>query len=136
MPKFNYKLWKVGQEIEDNLKPKIDKFLDCDFKRNNDIFDVLDFHDEEKKIVVEVKGRSCPSDKWDDTIITCGKITEGLMRVETGYDVYLFFVFTDKTLYLKLDPDNANFSMKYTGTNHIPHYLIPIKVLTEFEEED
>ena len=33
MPKFNYELWKAGQKIEDNLKPKIDKFFECDFKR-------------------------------------------------------------------------------------------------------
>ena len=135
MPKFNYELWKAGQKIEDNLKPKIDKFFDCDFKRNSNIFDILDFHDEEKKKIVEVKGRNNPSDQYEDTIITCGKITEGLMMVEGGYEVYIFFVFTDKTLYLKLDPDNCDFKMRYTGTNHIPHYLIPVKDLVEFKED-
>lgn len=135
MPKFNYELWKAGQKIEDNLKPKIDKFFECDFKRNSNIFDILDFHDEEKKKIVEVKGRNNPSDQYEDTIITCGKITEGLMMVEGGYEVYIFFVFTDKTLYLKLDPDNCDFKMRYTGTNHIPHYLIPVKDLVEFKED-
>ena len=135
MPKFNYELWKAGQKIEDNLKPKIDKFFDCDFKRNSNIFDILDFHDEKKKKIVEVKGRNNPSDQYEDTIITCGKITEGLMMVEGGYEVYIFFVFTDKTLYLKLDPDNCDFKMRYTGTNHIPHYLIPVKDLVEFKED-
>ena len=135
MPKFNYELWKAGQKIEDNLKPKIDKVFDCDFKRNSNIFDILDFHDEEKKKIVEVKGRNNPSDQYEDTIITCGKITEGLMMVEGGYEVYIFFVFTDKTLYLKLDPDNCDFKMRYTGTNHRPHYLIPVKDLVEFKED-
>ena len=135
MPKFNYELWKAEQKIEDNLKPKIDKFFECDFKRNSNIFDILDFHDEEKKKIVEVKGRNNPSDQYEDTIITCGKITEGLMMVEGGYEVYIFFVFTDKTLYLKLDPDNCDFKMRYTGTNHIPHYLIPVKDLVEFKED-
>ena len=135
MPKFNYELWKAGQKIEDNLKPKIDKFFECNFKRNSNIFDILDFHDEEKKKIVEVKGRNNPSDQYEDTIITCGKITEGLMMVEGGYEVYIFFVFTDKTLYLKLDPDNCDFKMRYTGTNHIPHYLIPVKDLVEFKED-
>ena len=55
--------------------------------------------------------------------------------VEGGYEVYIFFVFTDKTLYLKLDPDNCDFKMRYTGTNHIPHYLIPVKDLVEFKED-
>ena len=135
MPKFNYELWKAGQKIEDNLKPKIDKFFECNFKRNSNIFDILDFHDEEKKKIVEVKGRNNPSDQYEDTIITCGKITEGLMMVEGGYEVYIFFVFTDKTLYLKLDPDNCDFKMRYTGTNHIPHYLIPVMDLVEFKED-
>ena len=136
MPKFNYELWKAGQKVEDNLKPKIDKFFQCDFKRNTDIFDILDFHDDTKKKIVEVKGRNSPSDQYKDTIITCGKITEGLMMVEMGFEVYIFFVFTDKTLYLKLDTDNADFTMKYTGTNNIPHYLIPIADLIEFVEEE
>ena len=136
MPRFNYELWKAGQKVEDNLKPKIDKFFDADFKRNDDIFDVLDFHDESKKKIVEVKGRNNPSAAYDDTIITCNKITEGLMRCELGYEVYFFFVFTDKTLYLKLDPENANFSMKYTGTHNVPHNLIPIKDLIEFNDSD
>ena len=136
MPKFNYELWKAGQKVEDNLKPKIDKFFQCDFKRNTDIFDILDFHDDTKKKIVEVKGRNSPSDQYKDTIITCGKITEGLMMMETGFEVYIFFVFTDKTLYLKLDTDNADFTMKYTGTNNIPHYLIPIADLIEFVDEE
>ena len=29
MPRFNYELWKAGQKVEDNLKPKIDKFFDA-----------------------------------------------------------------------------------------------------------
>ena len=41
MPRFNYELWKAGQKVEDNLKPKIDKFFDADFKRNDDIFNYI-----------------------------------------------------------------------------------------------
>ena len=137
MSKFNKVLWEQGRKVEDNIRPKINKFLGCDFKRDeDDKFDIIDFHDEDKKVLVEIKGRNVKSTRWEETIITCGKITEGLMKMELGYQVYYFFVFQDKTMYLKLDPDNCDFSMKYTGTNHIPHYMIPVKSLTEFTDEE
>mgnify|MGYP003118826805 CR=1 FL=1 len=136
MSKFNSNLWQVGKIIEDEIKPHLDKFLDCDFQRSADVYDILDFHDEDKKKIVEVKGRRISSTSFAETIITCGKITEGLMEMERGFEVYFFFVFTDKTLYFKLDAQNCDFDMKRTGTAFIPHYLIPIKDLTEFDRID
>ena len=135
MNRFNTKLWNLGRQIEDEIKPSLDEFFGCSFERSDDVFDVLDFHDKNNKKIVEVKGRTCGSTAWKDTIITCGKITEGLMRMETepGLEIYYFFVFTDKTLYFKLDANNCDFSMKLTGTRHIPHFLIPVDFLTEFD---
>jgi hypothetical protein len=136
MPKFNKVLWELGRQTEDELKPDIDKFFGCDFYRNDDKFDVLDFHDDNNKVIVEVKGRKCSSTAWKETILTVGKITEGLMEVEKGYDVYIFFVFTDKTMYIKIEQDKCNWSIKRTGTNYIPHYLIPVSDLTEFNTDE
>jgi len=136
MPKFNKVLWEIGKKTEDELKPDIDKFFGCDFYRNDDKFDVLDFHDDNNKVIVEVKGRGCRSNQWKETILTCGKITEGLMEVEKGYDVYIFFVFTDKTKYLKLETDKCNWDIKRTGTRYIPHYLIPVDELIDFDRDD
>jgi len=133
--KFNKKLWECGKATEDALKPEIDKFFGCDFYRKADIFDILDFHDDNKKVIVEVKGRTCSSTRWKETILTCGKITEGLMEVEKGYDVYIFFVFTDKTMFIKLDPDDCDWDIRRTGTRYIPHYCIPINRLTEFTRD-
>ena len=133
MSKFNKVLWEIGKQTEDALKPEIDEFFDCDFYRNDDKFDILDFHDDNNKVIVEVKGRKCSSTAWKETILTVGKITEGLMEVEKGYDVYIFFVFTDKTMYIKLDPDNCDWDIKRTGTRYIPHYMIPVSELTEFK---
>jgi|TARA_R110000850_G_scaffold271736_1_gene406277 hypothetical protein len=129
---FNKKLWELGKETEDTLKPEIDKFFGCDFYRNDDVFDVLDFHDDNNKVIVEVKGRRCSSTAFKETILTVGKITEGLMEVEKGYEVYIFFVFTDITKYVKLEQDNCNWNIKNTGTRFIPHYLIPVSELIEF----
>ena len=136
-PLGNKVLWKKGQETEDAIKPHLNKFFNCDFKRNDDIFDILDFHDVENKKIVEVKGRTISSTAFTDTIITCGKITEGLMKMEVDpeLEIYFFFVFTDKTMYIKLDKE-FDWKMKRTGTNFIPHYLIPINELIEFGENN
>ena len=49
MSKFNKVLWEIGKKTEDALKPEIDKFFGCDFYRNDDKFDILDFHDDNNK---------------------------------------------------------------------------------------
>ena len=54
--KFNETLWKLGQKIEDDTLPLINKHYECDFKRNeNDIFDILDFKDDDKKRLLKLK---------------------------------------------------------------------------------
>lgn len=134
--KFNEKLWKIGQKIEDDTLPLINKYYDCDFKRNeNDIFDILDFKDDDKKIIVEIKGRRIPSTQYEDTIITASKITEGFMKIDQGYRVFFVFVFTDKTMEIELKED-FDFKVKFTGTNCIKHYCIPVKDLTEIKDEE
>ena len=133
---FNKQLWEFGRKVEDMALPIINRLYECDFKRNeNDIFDILDFRDEEKKKIVEVKGRRILSTKFDKTIITASKITAGFMEIDDGYEVYLIFVFLDKMYRYQLLEDTA-FECKYTGTNCIQHYLIPIKDMTEITEDE
>tara|TARA_R110000737_G_scaffold259553_2_gene268073 strand:- start:335 stop:823 length:489 start_codon:yes stop_codon:yes gene_type:complete len=132
---FNQYLWNIGKQIEDELLPKINTAFNCDFKRSDDVFDILDFKDDARKRIVEVKGRRNTSTQYKDTIITVGKLTESLMKMEVGYKVYFFFVFTDKTMFLEVNKD-FDYPVKVTGTNHIPHYLIPVKDLIEFDENN
>ena len=133
---FNKELWEYGRKIEDMALPIVNRLYDCDFKRNdNDIYDILDFRDEDKKKIVEVKGRKILSTKFDKTIITSSKITAGLMEIDQGYEVYLVFVFLDKMFRYQLKEDSS-FACKLTGTNCIEHYLIPIKDMTEITEEE
>tara|TARA_R100001129_G_scaffold75289_2_gene51458 strand:- start:2827 stop:3231 length:405 start_codon:yes stop_codon:yes gene_type:complete len=130
---FNKKLWELGRKIEDETLPELNEYFECNFERNeNDIFDVFDFKDEEKKIVVEVKGRRNTSTQYEDTIITANKVTAGYHAIESGYKVYFVFAFTDKLLYIELKEDSS-FKCKFTGTNCIRHYLIPVKDLQEFK---
>jgi hypothetical protein len=131
--KFNETLWKLGQKIEDDTLPLINKHYECDFKRNeNDIFDILDFKDDDKKKIVEIKGRRISSTQYMDTIITASKVTEGFMKIEQGYEVFFVFVFTDKTMEIQLKED-SEFQVKFTGTNTIKHFMIPVADLTEIK---
>ena len=132
---FNKELWELGRQIEDKTLPLINKYYECNFERNeNDIFDILDFKDEAKKKIVEIKGRRIKSTQYADTIITASKVTAGFQQIENGYKVYFVFVFTDKIFEYQLKEDSS-FKCKFTGTNCIKHYLIPIDELTEIEEE-
>tara|TARA_R110000782_G_scaffold53095_1_gene113162 strand:+ start:572 stop:1003 length:432 start_codon:yes stop_codon:yes gene_type:complete len=133
--KFNKELWEFGRKIEDNVLPIANELFGCDFKRNeNDIYDIIDFRDEEKKVVVEVKGRKIKSTQFTDTIITASKITEGYHYIEQGYKVIFIFVFTDKMFHYELLEETA-FDCRYTGTNCIKHYMIPVANLQEITEE-
>tara|TARA_R100000808_G_C2100261_1_gene117584 strand:+ start:419 stop:826 length:408 start_codon:yes stop_codon:yes gene_type:complete len=127
---FNKELWNIGKKIEDALLPTLNEELECDFIRSDDIFDIIDFKDSDKKIAVEVKGRRIKSTQYEDTIITKGKIMEGYKLMDSGWSVYYFFVFTDKVLSHKLK-EGDSWKVKITGTNHIEHFLIPVNTLKE-----
>ena len=132
---FNETLWKLGRKIEDDILPELNKAFECNFERNeNDIFDIFDFKDDEKKKIVEVKGRRIASTQFEETIITASKVTEGFQALDKGYRVFLVFVFTDKALYHELKEEDG-FTCKFTGTNCIEHYLIPIKDLKEIMDD-
>src|SRR6056300_461656 len=109
MIKFNKELWNIGRKIEDETLPLLNKYFECDFKRNeNNIFDILDFKDDDKKIIVELKGRRIKSTEFNDTIITASKITAGLQFIDIGYKVFFVFVFTDKIYKFELK-ENQDF---------------------------
>lgn len=132
---FNKVLHDFGIKIEEELKPYLDEHFDTTFeKRSDDIFDVIDFTDN-KNIQVEVKGRTCSSDAWEETIVTMSKIVEIEMLYEENpeLEVYIFFVFTDKTMYIKMPRERPNWKVKFTGSFGIKHLLIPVKELTEFK---
>lgn len=130
--KFNQTLWKMGHDIENNIYPLLNKKWDCDLYRSNDIFDVFDFCDNNKKIIVEIKGRNTPSNKYKETIISYNKVQEGYRKIDEGYKVYFVFVFTDKTMYIELKEDLL-WSVKLTGSYGVAHALIPVDTLMDFD---
>ena len=132
---FNETLWNAGRKIEDDALPKLNKYFKTNFKRNeNDVFDILDFKDEEQKIIVEVKGRFNKADKYEDTIITASKVMAGQQAIDDGYKVFFLFVFTDCSKIMELK-DDSSFKVKFTGTNCIKHYMIPVAGLEDFNCE-
>jgi anaerobic ribonucleoside-triphosphate reductase len=134
MFKFDKELWNVGRKIEDSALPLLNNYFECNFERNeNNIFDILDFKDEKTKKIVEVKGRRIKSTAFKDTIITASKVNAGLQKIDDGYKVYFVFVFTDKVGVIELKED-MEFKVKFTGSNCIQHYLIPVKDLKIIQE--
>jgi len=127
---FNKELWEYGNKIEDKIKPLLNNKFNADFKKSNDIWDILDFHDNKKKIICEIKGRKINHNEFKDTIIPMNKVNTGLMKVDDGYEVYFIFVFQDKTMYCRLN-DDLEYCVKLTGTNCIEHACIPITSLIE-----
>ena len=135
MPQFNKQLWEVGRKIEDDALPKLNKYFDCDLKRNDDnIWDILDFKDEKTKTIVEVKGRRTPSTQYEDTIITASKVMAGQQAIDDGWKVYFLFVFTDCSKIMELKAE-SEFKCKFTGSNCVRHYLIPVEGLTDFDPD-
>jgi len=129
---FNKELWEAGRKIEDAALPELNKYFKTDFKRNeNDIFDILDFKNTEAKIIVEVKGRRNSSDAYEDTIITASKVMAGQQAIDNGYRVYFLFVFSNCSKIMELKEDSS-FKVKYTGSNCIQHYMIPVAGLDDF----
>ena len=51
-------------------------------------------------------------------------------NLERSDDVFDIFDFKDE------EKNDCDFNMKLTGTNHIPHYLIPVNRLTEFNVDN
>lgn len=133
---FNKSLWEYGQIIEDRVMPVANELFDCNFEKNeNDIFDYLDFKDHDKKVIVEVKGRKVKSSQYDKTLVTASKITAGLQEIDQGYRVHFIFAFTDKLMKYELKEDDS-FECRYTGTNCVQHYLIPISSCEEIKDSD
>tara|TARA_R110000824_G_scaffold18039_6_gene72255 strand:+ start:1081 stop:1500 length:420 start_codon:yes stop_codon:yes gene_type:complete len=134
--KFNKELWTIGQKIEDEALPKLNKYFKTDLQRDeNNIWDILDFKDEKEKVIVEVKGRLIPSTQYEDTIITASKVMAGHQAIDDGYKVFFLFVFTDKSMIIELKQEQA-FKVRFTGTNCIRHYCIPITELKDFDPDE
>ena len=90
------------------------------------------------KIIAEINGLNPFPGAWFEHKGNRIKVIEAekLMCIDEETKVYVFFVFTDCVKYIQLPKERPNWNCKRTGTNHIPHFLIPITELIEFEGVD
>ena len=59
----------------------------------------------------------------------------GQQDIDEGYRVYFLFVFTDCSKIMELKAD-SEFKCKFTGSNCIKHYLIPVAGLLDFDPDN
>lgn len=120
----------AGQKTELELKPIIERLLDCSLTAKSR-YSKFDFISECKKILIEIKGRKISSDKYNTTYINIQKIT----NIKTDKNIYFFFKFTNGIKYIKYESNLfSTFKIKQTYLKHrnclITNLLIPTDLLT------
>ena len=132
---FNEQLWKLGNQIENEIHPHLEEYLNVKLDRTDNLYEIMDFHSPDKKVFVEIKGRRVSSKRYETTLLTCNKVLEAekLKANDPEVKVFIFFCFTDKTMFIELPEERPDWLMRYTGTHSIPHFLIPVSDLKEFE---
>eukprot|EP01051_Picozoa_sp_SAG22_P025240 SAG22_NODE_7385_length_745_cov_0.633127_1_plen_80_part_10 len=73
---FNEQLWKLGNQIENEIHPHLEEYLNIKLDRTDNLYEIMDFHSPDKKVFVEIKGRRVSSTRYDTTLLTCNKVLE------------------------------------------------------------
>ena len=120
----------AGQKTELELKPIIEKLLDCNLTSKSR-YSKYDYEDTIKNILIEIKGRKIKSTKYNSTYINIQKIS----NIPTDKNIYFFFKFTDSIKYIKYDSKLfSTFKIKQTYLKHrnclITNLLISTDLLT------
>ena len=76
----------AGQKTEQELKPIIEKLLNCSLTAKSR-YSKYDYEDTIKKILIEIKGRKICSNKYNTTYINIEKI----LNIPTDKNIYFFF---------------------------------------------
>ena len=121
----------AGQKTEQELKPIIEKLLNCSLTAKSR-YSKYDYEDTIKKILIEIKGRKICSNKYNTTYINIEKI----LNIPTDKNIYFFFKFTDAVKYIKYDNTLfSKFKIKQTYLKHrnclIKNLLIPTDLLID-----
>ena len=120
-----------GRNTEQELKPIIEKLLDCKLSAKKR-YSKYDYEDTIKKILIEIKGRKISSNKYNTTYINIEKI----LNIATNKTIYFFFKFTDGIKYIKYENKLfSKFKIKQTYLKHrnclIKNVLISTDLLTD-----
>jgi hypothetical protein len=104
---------KYGNKTEKKIMPILEEHFKITLNKTGR-YDIFDFHNKEKKILIEVKSRRCVLNQYSTTMIGLNKFKEGYKKQLEGYTIYFVFQFLDKIGYYKLEK-NSNFTIKDGG---------------------
>ena len=91
---------EMGQRNEIQCLPFIKAHLGMELT-STDKFNTFDFVSVEKKVLVELKSRTCKKDKYPTTMIGINKVLKSQDLVRKGWEIYYYFKFTDGLYYIK-----------------------------------
>ena len=137
IPNYSREDTKYGVEKENELEGFFNNYFETKFQTTEHYNDI-DYICKNKKIIIELKSRRCVYKDYQTTMISLYKIKSLMKKVQSGYNVYLFFNFTDGLYFYKLEKmnnewiqsggrmDRGKFEYKHQG-----YYYIPIEFLEE-----
>ena len=96
---------KMGIELENKLLSFLKK-KDKNWFKTKDIYNVVDFVNEDKKIIAELKSRKYICSHCEDWMIGVNKIQRAKLLYARGYKVIFYFAFYDGIWEWEYNPNN------------------------------
>ena len=125
-----------GDLSEQRCIIKFNEYFKCSFQKISKC-SIIDFIDEDNKIVIELKGRRVKKHQYIDTMVGTNKLIESDKYIKLGYTVYFAFAFTDKICYYQYN-GTINKSWVRSGgrcdrgrDEYNQYYHIPCKLLKD-----
>jgi hypothetical protein len=94
-----------GFKKEQEVKPILEGFFAVPLT-STDRYHKFDFINISKKILIELKSRTCTHSRYRETLMNMCKIPYANSKIKEGYDIYFVFAFTDGIYYQKYTKDN------------------------------
>jgi hypothetical protein len=127
-----------GDKLEQHCITQFNDYFKCTLNKIS-INSIIDFIDDESKIVIELKGRRCRKHQYNDTMIGTNKLYEAKKYIDKGYSCYFAFSFIDKLCYYQYDGTINNKWIREGGrcdrgcTETNSYYHIPCTLLKDIK---
>jgi hypothetical protein len=106
---------RYGNKKENQLLPKLEEHFGVSLTKTGR-YDVFDYINEEKKILIELKSRRNSLNQFPTTMIGLNKFEEGYKKRLENYTIYFVFNFSDYLGYYKLKGlTEVNFDIRDGG---------------------
>ena len=101
--------YNYGIQKENEICDVLGKYLNVYWSQSKDRYDLLDRHDWDKKIHLEIKSRRVRMNQYNSTMVGMNKINYARLLYEAGHTIYFVFVFTDGAYYWKFNNNGVDF---------------------------